>query len=82
MPSGNKFLNCLYHKEMEIIIDNLDEVYDKIKGLKIERVDDINWKTYYIDSITKEKWVEEHPFPEMQAGGPIQLRKLDYFPWE
>ena len=64
------------------MITDLNEFYQKIETLKVIKTDSINWLTYYLDESTGEKWIEEHMFPEMQAGGPPQLRKLERFPWE
>lgn len=59
-----------------------EEFYKKIAQLQEVKTDVNNWKTYYIDKTTNEKWVEEYPYPEMQAGGPPQLRLIEKFPWE
>lgn len=44
------------------------------------KVDSINWKTYYVDEKTGEKWMEEYPFAEAHGGGPPQLRLINEFP--
>jgi len=67
---------------MSKIIDNLDELYKKVATLHLVKIDAVNWVTYYLDEITGEKWIEEHLYPEMQAGGPPQLRLIEKFPWE
>jgi hypothetical protein len=59
-----------------------NELNEKKSSLKKIEVDKINWKIYYIDEKRDEKWVEEYPYPEMQAGGPPQLRLIEKFPWE
>jgi len=64
-----------------IIIKGLD-FYSKRKGLKEVQIDNVNWVSYYLDEISGEKWIEEYPYAEMQAGGPPQLRLIDKFPWE
>ncbi len=64
------------------IIDGGKEMYEKEKTLKKIKVDLENWTTYYSDLETGEKWIKEYPFPEMQAGGPPQMRLLEKFPWE
>lgn len=58
------------------------EFYVKKESLKEIKVDKGNWNAYYIDEKTSEKWIEEYLNPEMQAGGPPQLRLIDKFPWE
>jgi hypothetical protein len=67
---------------MDKIIDDISELYKKTKTLKEIKIDAVNWVTYYLDEQTGEKWIEEHIFSEMQAGGPPQLRLLVKFPWE
>ena len=67
---------------MSKVIDNLNELYKKLETLKEIKVDVVNWVTYYQDEETGEKWIEERLYPEMQAGGPPQLRLIDKFPWE
>jgi len=67
---------------MEDIIKYGAEMYDKIESLKEIKVDAVNWVTYYLDEQTGEKWIDEKPYPEMQAGGPSQLRLIRKFPWE
>ena len=67
---------------MNKVIDDLGEIYEKQKTLKEVKIDAVNWVTYYLDELTGEKWIEERLFPEMQAGGPPQLRLIDKFPWE
>jgi len=57
-------------------------MYQKINALKVEKIDSKNWLTYYIDEATNEKWIKEYLYPEMQGGGPPQLRRIDKFPWE
>jgi hypothetical protein len=59
-----------------------NELNEKKSSLKKIEVDKINWKIYYIDEKRDEKWVEEYPYQEMQAGGPPQLRLIEKFPWE
>ncbi len=67
---------------MSKIINDLNELYKKQETLKEVKVDSVNWVTYYLDEQTGEKWIEERLYPEMQAGGPPQLRLIDKFPWE
>lgn len=67
---------------MEKIINDINELYGKKETLKEIKVDAVNWVTFYIDENSGEKWIEEHIYPEMQAGGPPQLRLVDKFPWE
>ena len=67
---------------MDNIILKGDELIKKLKALKKLEIDKINWRIYYLDEQTNEKWIEERPFPEMQAGGPPQLRLIEKFPWE
>lgn len=66
----------------EIVIDDIEEVYKKEKSLKEIKIDPVKWVTYFIDDQNGEKWIEEHLYPEMQGGGPPQLRLIDKFPWE
>ncbi|HET9057246.1 MAG TPA: Imm27 family immunity protein [Chitinophagaceae bacterium] len=67
---------------MENIILKGSELNEKKPSLKKVEVDKVNWKVYYLDEKTNEKWVEEYPHSEMHGGGPPQLRLLDKFPWE
>jgi Immunity protein 27 len=67
---------------MKDLIIKGQDFYKKRDTLKEVKVDSVNWVTYYIDEMTGEKWVEEYPYPEMQAGGPPQLRLIAKFPWE
>ena len=64
---------------MDKIVDDINELYKKTKTLKEIKIDAVNWVTYYLDEQTGEKWIEEHIFSEMQAGGPPQLRCLFNF---
>lgn len=66
---------------IEVIIYG-DDFYRKRELLEKVRVDAVNWLVYYIDNSTGEKWVEEYIYPEMQGGGPPQLRLINLFPWE
>lgn len=65
----------------DVIIKGVD-FYVKRDTLKEVKVDKVNWNAYYIDERTNEKWIEEYLYPEMQAGGPPQLRLIEKFPWE
>ena len=57
-----------------------EDFYKKRKQLKL--IKQLNWENYYLDEKNNEKWIEEFPYSEMQAGGPPQLRLIDKFPWE
>jgi hypothetical protein len=59
-----------------------EELYKKKAVLKKIRTDSVNWIIYYMDEVRNEKWLEEYPYSEMQGGGPPQLRKIAYYPWE
>ncbi len=59
---------------------NTEDIYEKRKRLKQVKVDNVNWVIYYLDEVTGEKWIEEHPFGELQAGGPAQFRQIEEFP--
>lgn len=50
--------------------------------LKEIKVDVNNWVTYYLDEKSGQRWIREHKYPEMHAGGPAQLRLIEMFPWE
>ena len=65
---------------MSLIIITGKDIYKKIEQLKL--VKQLNWENYYLDEINNEKWIEEFPHSELQAGGPPQLRLLDKFHWE
>jgi len=67
--------------EKDLVIKGSD-FYTKKESLKQVKVDNVNWNVYYIDEKTNEKWIEEYLYPEMQAGGPPQLRLIEKFPWE
>lgn len=58
------------------------EFYSKKGTLKKVKTDSDNWNIYYLDETTGEKWIQEYPYSEMQAGGPPQLRLINKFPWE
>ena len=64
------------------VIKDIDVVYKKIATLNEVKTDVVNWVNYFLDENTGEKWIEERLYPEMQAGGPPQLRLIDKFPWE
>jgi hypothetical protein len=55
--------------------------YNKKNSLQKIKTDNVNWKIYYLDPVTNEKWVEEYPLSEAHGGGAPQLRLLDKFPW-
>ena len=62
-------------------------LYDEFMEQKIRTLTkigtDVNRReSYYIDPDTADKWLREHPYPEMQAGGAAQLRKVKLFPYE
>lgn len=65
-----------------IIMPSSKEMEKKVDTLTKVRVDADYYRTYYIDPITEEKWVKEHPEGEMHGGGPAQLRLIEKFPWE
>jgi hypothetical protein len=67
---------------MKEIVLKGNELNDKKLILKMVEVDQVNWRTYYIDEKRSEKWVEEHPNSQMHGGGPSELRLIDKFPWE
>jgi len=67
---------------MEEKIIRGEEFYRKKEFLQEVKNDVINWKTYYIDSNTNEKWVQEYPHSEYHGGGEPQLRLISKFPWE
>lgn len=58
------------------------EFYIKKESLQEVKNDVVNWKTYYIDLNTNEKWVQEYPHSECHGGGEPQLRLISKFPWE
>lgn len=66
----------------EYIIQSGAEMDSKVETLKKIKVDNVNWKIFYLDEKTEEKWVKEYPHSEMHGGGPSQLRLIDQFPWE
>jgi hypothetical protein len=59
---------------MDNIILKGDELIKKLKALKKLEIDNINWRIYYLDEQTNEKWVEEYPYSELQGGGPTFKR--------
>ena len=67
---------------MSKIIESGEILEEKLKGLKKIKIDVENWETFFLDELTREKWVEEFPYGYLQAGGPPQLRLLEKFPWE
>lgn len=67
-------------KEQVILSGILQE--EKIKTLKVLKVDSLNWKTYFLDVMSDEKWVKEYPYSEMHGGGPPILKLIEKFPWE
>jgi len=67
---------------MEETILKGDAFYRKKESLKEIKNDAVNWKTYYIDPGTNEKWVQEYPHSEYHGGGEPQLRLISEFPWE
>jgi hypothetical protein len=50
-----------------------EELYKKVETLKSIYVDSDYYETFYLDEKTREIWIEYHPYPEMQAGGPAEL---------
>jgi hypothetical protein len=54
----------------------------KIATLTKVKVDYDYFLIFYLDELSGEKWIREQLHPEMQAGGPPQLRLIDKFPWE
>lgn len=67
--------------EEKIIIKG-EEFYRRKELLQEVKNDVINWKTYYIDSNTDEKWVQEYSHSNYHGGGEPRLRLLSGFPWE
>jgi hypothetical protein len=67
---------------MDNIVLRGNELNEKKSFLKKVKVDNVNWKVYYIDEEGNEKWVEEYPYSEMHGGGPPELRLIEKFPWE
>ena len=59
-----------------------DSLNKKIEQLKEVKVDSVTWRVFYLDPLTNEKWVKEHPHPEMHGGGPPILKLIERFPWE
>lgn len=55
---------------------------EKINSLKEVKVDSINWKIFYLDPLSGEKWIKEYPNSEMHGGGPSILRRIEKFQWE
>jgi hypothetical protein len=45
--------------------------------LRLLRIDYNDWKGYFECPETGLQWVETHPFPALQAGGPPELRRVD-----
>ena len=68
--------------DMDIVIDNLNEMYKKLDTLEEIKVDSENWVIYYLDEATGEKWQKEYPHSECHGGGVPQLRSIKKFPWE
>jgi hypothetical protein len=66
---------------MEVIL-NGKELYAKLEVLTKVKADGENWKIYYLDESTNEKWVIEYPNSEYHGGGAPQLRLIDKFPFE
>jgi hypothetical protein len=64
------------------IIEGGIQKKEKRSELKEIHVDVDRWEIFYIDERNGEKWIEEYPHPEQQAGGASQLRMIDKFPWE
>lgn len=67
---------------MKNIVLKGDELNEKKSSLKKVEIDKVNWKIYFLDEKTNEKWVEEYPYSEMHGGGPSELRQIKKFPWE
>lgn len=67
---------------MDIILNDLNELYKKLEVLKEVKADPVNWLIYYLDEKTGEKWLKEYPHSEYHGGGAPQLRLIDKFPWE
>lgn len=65
-----------------IIITSGEQMERKVASLKEIKVDIETWEIFYLDEAAGEKWVQEYPYSEMQAGGPPQLRLINKFPWE
>ena len=57
-----------------------NEFYEKLNKLRL--VKQMNWENYYIDDVTREKWIEEYPESSSHGGGYPQLRLIEKFPWE
>lgn len=55
---------------------------EKKKFLHEVKKDVVNWKIYYLDMNTNEKWVQEYPHSEYHGGGEPHLRLISEFPWE
>ncbi len=45
--------------------------------LRLVRVDYDNWEGHFECPETGLRWVETHPYPAAQAGGPPELRRVD-----
>ena len=65
----------------QIILSGFD-LYSKIETLRQIKVDPVNWEVFYLDEVSGQKWVKQHPHSEMQGGGAPVIKLLSKFPWE
>jgi len=79
---GGTVSSSYVEKNEDYVVSNPELVFEKIKGMKEVKADPANWKMYYLDEQTGEKWIEERLYGDTNTGKPPQLRLLDKFPWE
>ncbi|WP_340067332.1 Imm27 family immunity protein [Ascidiimonas aurantiaca] len=57
------------------------EADDKAESLKEIKVDSKNWRTYYLDENTNDKYVMVYLESHLQGGGPPRLIRISDFPF-